>query len=147
MTFFGSGFDFYGSFGSGSGSTWYLEKKQADRQLGQERAHQPLLTQQAGDRQKIALRAPSRHDGGGRRQEVEHVRAEVVEIFAQQGEQAGQLLLSLAPLLLLERVFNDPKLFIQKRFEPFVALPPPPPGEIFFLKIQNYLPKKGLSLF
>jgi hypothetical protein len=28
----------------------YLEKKQADRQLGQKRAHQPPLTQQAGDR-------------------------------------------------------------------------------------------------
>jgi hypothetical protein len=30
------------------------------------------------------------------------VRAEVVEIFAQEGEQAGQLLLSLSSLLLLE---------------------------------------------
>jgi hypothetical protein len=120
----------------------YLEKKQADRQLGQERAHQSLLTQQAGDRQKIALRAPSGQNCRGRRQEVEHVRAEVVEIFTQQGEQAGQLLLSLAPLLLLERFFNDPKLFIQKRFEPFVALPPPPPGEIFFLRSKIMYPKK-----
>jgi hypothetical protein len=83
----------------------YLEKKQADRQLGQKCAHQSLLTQQAGDRQKIALRALGGQNCRGRRQEVEHVRAEVVEIFAQEGEQAGQLLLSLSPLLLLERFF------------------------------------------
>ncbi len=87
MIFFGSGSDCLRKFRiriHNTGAVWYLEKKQADRQLGQKRAHQPPLTQQAGDRQKIALRAPPgrRHDGGGRRQEVEHVRAEVVEIFA-----------------------------------------------------------------
>jgi hypothetical protein len=47
------------------------------------------------------------------------VRAEVVEIFTQQGEQAGQLLLSLSPLLFLQRFCKDPKLFTQKRFELF----------------------------
>ncbi len=97
------------------------------------------------------------------------MRAEMVEIFAQQGEQAGQLLLSLSPLLLLKRFFfadpklfiqkrfepfcrsppsssfrdffEDTKLFIQKRFEPFVALPPPLPGEVFFEDTKLFIQK------